>query len=59
VMSVHHSWLGTVAVNRRLTRSTGVSTPIRLGFRHPGRGSPYRPYSDMIELTSLWLTFIS
>lgn len=27
VMSVNHSSLGIVAVNRRLTRSTGVSTP--------------------------------
>src|SRR3954470_24150728 len=25
----------------------------------PGRGSPQRPCSLMIELTSLWLTFIS
>ncbi len=40
VMSVHHSSLGIVAVNHRLTRSTGVSTPIRFGFRRPGRGNP-------------------
>lgn len=59
VISVHHSSLGPVAVNRRLTRSTGVSIPIRLGFRRPGRGSPHRPCSAMIELTSLWLTFMS
>jgi hypothetical protein len=59
VISVHHSSLGLEAVNRRLTRSTGVSTLIRLGFLRPGRGSPYRPCSDMMELTSLWLTFMS
>ena len=59
VMSVHHNSLGTEAVKRRLTRSTGVSTPMRLGFRRPGRGSPHRLCSDMMELTSLRLTFIS
>lgn len=32
VMSVHHSWLGVVAVNSRLTKSAGLSTPIWLGF---------------------------
>ncbi len=40
VMSVHHSSLGIVALNRLLNRSTGVSARIRLGFRRPGRGNP-------------------
>ena len=59
VMSVHHSSLGRVAVKCRFTRSSGVATRIRLGMRRPGRGSPYRPRSVMIELTSLRFTFIS
>jgi hypothetical protein len=46
---VHHSSLGRVAANRRPNTSTGVSTPIRLGVRRPGRDRPYRPWSDMIE----------
>ena len=49
-MSVHHSSLGRVAAKCRLTRSAGVATRIRLGMRRPGRGSPHRPLSVMIEL---------
>ena len=49
-MSVRHSSLGRVAAKCRLTRSAGVATRIRLGMRRPGRGSPHRPLSVMIEL---------
>jgi hypothetical protein len=58
-MSVHHNSLGRVAMNCRFTRSAGVLTRIRLSRRRPGRGSPHRPFSAMIESTNLRLTFMS
>ena len=59
VISVHHSSLGRSRSEVPIHQVLGVATRIRLGMRRPGRGSPHRPCSLMIELTSLRLTFIS
>lgn len=59
VTSVHHSWLGWVALKCRLIRSAGAGTQMSLGMRRGGWGSPCRPCSAMMERTSLRLTFMS
>jgi len=56
VMSVSQSSLGAEAVNSRWTRSSQVRAFFRFLKPFFGPGSPLRPSSRMIRLTSLVLT---